>query len=686
MDWLHKAWAWLKHLPRALWLRLRALPRWGQGLLAAIVLVIGAVLIFLAQPNWNWARPLVASIASGKLHRPVRIDGNLRVHLFSFTPTATLGGLKVGQPDWGARTGLKPYLAEVDSVGVTAELMPVFIGRIVLPRLQVDRPNVQLYQDKDGRANWDFSNGTNKGKPTKLPPIKNFIINDGHLTMTSVQRKLTFTGTVNAHEKADAGGQAFALTGDGSLNNRKFELNATGGPLLNVRTSVPYPFDMAVRAGDTRITAKGKVLHPFNLGELGGAVTVSGSNLADLYYLTGLTLPNTPAYKIAANVTRNNRIYDIAGINGRVGGSDLEGTLKVDTSRNNRPYLTGDLRSRRLDFKDLGSLFGATSANAPQGASISATPTAATAARRLLPDATLDIERIRGMDAKVRYKALAVKASERLPLREVTLGVDLDHGLMILDPVEFSFPQGRLQGTARIDARNAVQQNSLDMRLTGLRVQDFIPNIGGSKPLEGILDARVKASGTGNSVHKAAASANGQLTLVMPSGTIRQSFAELMGINATKGLFQLLTKDPHETEIRCGVADFQIRNGIMQADNAVFDTGVTRVSGGGSINLNDESMKLVFKGKPKKFRLTRINAPIVIGGHLSAPKFGIDPGPAVIQGGLALALNTLLPFVSLDYAKDANCAGLMSDMQAKGTPTTTKVAVKKAAPAPPKNR
>ncbi len=668
VDWLRKTWAWLKHLPQALWLRLRTLPRWGQGLLAALVLIIGATLIFLAQPNWNWARPVVAAIASGKLHRPVRIDGNLRVHLFSLTPQATVFGLKVGQPDWGAKAGLKPYLAEVDAVAVTAELMPVFIGRIVLPRLQVERPNVQLYQDKDGRANWDFSDGRNKGKPTKLPPIRNFIINDGHLTMTSVQRKLTFTGTVNAHEKADTSGQAFALVGDGSLNNRKFELNATGGPLLNVRTSVPYPFDMAVRAGDTRITAKGRVLHPFNLGQLGGAVTVSGRNLADLYYLTGLTLPNTPAYKISANVTRNDRIYDIAGINGRVGGSDLEGTLKVDTSRNNRPYLTGDLRSRLLDFKDLGSLFGATSANAPQGAEISVTPTAKAAARRLLPDATLDIERVRGMDAKVHYRALAVKASERLPLRQVSLGVDIDHGLMVLDPVEFSFPQGRLQGTARIDARKAIQQNSLDMRLTGLRVQDFVPNISGSKPLEGILDARVKASGAGNSVHKAAASANGQLTLVMPRGTIRQSFAELMGVNATKGLFQLLTKDPHQTDVRCGVADFQIRNGVMQASNAVFDTGVTRVNGGGTINLNDESLKLVFKGKPKKFRLIRINAPIVIGGHLSAPKFGIDAGPVAVQGGLALALNTILPFVNIDYAKDANCAGLMSEMEAKGAP------------------
>lgn len=143
VDWLRKTWAWLKHLPQALWLRLRTLPRWGQGLLAALVLIIGATLIFLAQPNWNWARPVVAAIASGKLHRPVRIDGNLRVHLFSLTPQATVFGLKVGQPDWGAKAGLKPYLAEVDAVAVTAELMPVFIGRIVLPRLQVERPNVR---------------------------------------------------------------------------------------------------------------------------------------------------------------------------------------------------------------------------------------------------------------------------------------------------------------------------------------------------------------------------------------------------------------------------------------------------------------------------------------------------------------------------------------------------------------
>ncbi|MBW8734218.1 MAG: AsmA family protein [Asticcacaulis sp.] len=577
--------------------------------------------------NWDWFRPPLAKILSEKLHRPVRIDGHLRVHLLSWTPTATLEGLKIGEPDWAPRQNM----AEVGAITVKAELMPLFIGRVVLPRFEVDHPVVFLYQDKSGRANWDFSNGTDTGKPTKLPPIKNFIIKDGHLTMTSLQRKLRMTATVNANETANGGGQPFAMIGTGTLNGAAFDLKATGGALLNVHTDRPYPFDMRVAAGDTVITAKGRVLHPFNLGQLDGAITMKGSDLADLYYLTGLALPNTPAYTLSASVARDDRTYRVTRINGRVGHSDLEGALTVAIARSGRPNLTGDLRSSKLDFKDLGSMFGATAANTPSKPRLTAAPQATTG-RRLLPDASLDAERVRNMDARVRYRAASVIATPHLPLRAVSLGIKLDHGLLTLDPVDISFPQGHLIGTAAINARSAVQTNTVDMRLTGLNVQQLIARPGPA-PLEGVLDARLRATGSGNSVHKAAGSADGRMVVVMPGGMIRQSFAELMGIDATKGL---------------------------------------------SVNLNDESMKFTFKGKPKKFRLVRINAPIIIGGHLSAPTFGIDAGPAVVQGGIGALLSSVsapllaLPFINGGGQKDADCGALMAEAQAKGAPTTRK--------------
>ena len=670
--WARAAWAWLKALPRVIWDHLRRLPRVAQWSIGAALTLVVAIILFLANPNWDWARGFVSTIIAGRVHRPTRIDGHLRVHLFSFTPNATAGGLVIGQPDWAGSETQGQDLANIGSLAVTAELAPLFIGRIVLPRLQVDRPVVYLLADKDGRANWDFSNGANKGKPTKLPPIKNFIINEGHLTVINLQHRLQFTGTVDAHERADSGRSAFALTGDGDLNGKKFQMLASGGPLLNVRTSTPYPFNMTVMAGDTKITAKGRVLHPFDLGQVDAAMSISGRNLGDLYYLTSLTFPDTPAYHLTANVTRNVMVYDINRINGKIGGSDLEGKLKVDTRDHGRPNLTGNLSSRLLDFKDLGTLFGATAANAPTAPKMDMSPMAPQAARRLLPDVPLDVERVRGMDAKVHYRALSVHTSNGMPLNQVSLGITLDHGLMTLDPIDFIFPRGHLIGSARIDARNAVQQDSIDMRLTGLAVQDFAPKFAGASPIDGMVNARIKASGTGNTMHKAASSADGRLTIVMPGGTVRQSLAELMGVNATKGLFQLLTKDPHQTDVRCAIADFSVTNGVMQAQSIVFDTGVVQVNGTGSVNLNDESLRLKLQGKPKKFRLVHVDAPILIGGHLTAPKIGISADKAIVQGGLALVFHTLLPFIGTDYAKDANCGALLAEAKAEGTPLATR--------------
>lgn len=663
-------WAGLKGIGHVVWRRVRGLPHYVLWVVGILLALLVAIVLFLANPNWNWFKPTLTSILEGKLHRPVQIDGDLRVHLFRWTPDATVNGLKIGHPDWMPkdRQSARPRLAEAQKVAVTAELMPLFIGRIVLPRLEIDRPVLDLYQDAEGRANWDFSDGRVKGKPTKLPPIKDFIITDGQIVMTSLSRKLRFTGTMNAREKAGSGQQALQLTGDGSLNGRTFELDATGGALLNVRRSTPYPFDMRVRAGSTTLTAKGRVVRPFDLGQVEGAVTVEGRNLADLYYLTGLSLPDTPAYRLAAQVKRNDRVYDISGIDGRVGGSDLHGKLKIELRQDGRPYLTGDLHSRRLDFEDLGSLFGATKANAPVGVRIEADAADARTSRRLLPDASLDVNRVRGMDAKVTYRAASVKARPTLPLREVSLGVDLNKGLLILDPVQFTFPQGRLTGTARIDARQAEQTNAVDFTLQGLRVQDMVPEIQGGEPIEGLLHGRLKLTGNGASVHDAAAASNGEFTAVMPGGRIRQSLAELMGVNATKGLFLYLSKDPKETEVRCAVAHFEVQNGVMRAKSIVLDTGVVLVNGSGTVNLKDERLNLLLKGKPKKFRLVRVNVPLVVGGNLSAPSIGVKPGPALLQGGLAAALNSVVPFFGLDTAENANCAGLVSQAKAEGAP------------------
>jgi hypothetical protein len=136
--------------------------------------------------------------------------------------------------------------------------------------------------------------------------------------------------------------------------------------------------------------------------------------------------------------------------------------------------------------------------------------------------------------------------------------------------------------------------------------------------------ARAKLTGYGNSVHRAASTANGQVTLVSPKGQIRQAFAELLGVNASKGLLLLLSKDNRETSVRCAVADFSVKDGIMTSNQIVADTGVVLAKRQGHDRPAERALDLRIDGDSKKPRLVRLFIPITIKGPFMAPKVGLE--------------------------------------------------------------
>jgi uncharacterized protein involved in outer membrane biogenesis len=189
----------------------------------------------------------------------------------------------------------------------------------------------------------------------------------------------------------------------------------------------------------------------------------------------------------------------------------------------------------------------------------------------------------------------------------------------------------------------------------------------------------LKLTGRGDSVHKAAASANGDVTVVIPGGKVRRAFAELLGVNAGKGLSLLLSKNKGETNIRCAVADFAVRDGVMRAEDVVFDTDVVKVVGSGAVNLGPETLDLTLKGESKRFSFTHLLLPITIQGTLGAPAIGVQPAATVAQGAAAVALGAvftpfaaILPFVDPGLAKNADCAAIIN--QAHSGPASISVA------------
>lgn len=520
------------------------------GWTGAILMILAlAIAVLIAIWDWNWFRGPVERAASARLHRQVTIAGDLNADIWSWRPSATVDGIAIANPAWAG----KGKLGTIDRLRVRVRLVPLLWGKADVRVLAVERPRFDLLADAQGRKNWDFSDGRDK-EPMNLPPIQHFVIRDGRLTYLDAGRDVRFEGTINAREELGAANRGFELLGRGTINGAPFRAEVTGGPLLNIERDRPYPFDAQISAGRTFVTAKGEVPKPFDLGRFHMDATARGPDLAELFPLTGIALPNTPPYNLKGRLIREELLWRVEGLGGRVGDSDLSGKASVDTA-NKRPFLRADLRSRSLDWDDLGAVFGAAPKAGP-GETASPEQTAVArkmvAQQRLLPDTPLDARRIRAMDADVTYKALSIRDTP-IKLRSGEVRVRLDNGLLRAQPVRLDLPRGRVEGGVSLNARTDVARTDVDLRLSNARLESLIPmQFQGGSPVTGPVVGRARLAGSGNSVHAAFASADGAVTVVAPDGEIRKAIAELLGVNVIKGLGLLDKKDT--TPIRCGVA------------------------------------------------------------------------------------------------------------------------------------
>ncbi len=643
-----------RHAP---WLRI---VRWA-GL--AFALLVIAPLVFILFADWNAMRGPIARAASGVMGREVTITGDLDVEPWSWEPLIVADGIRVANPAWAGEGDT----ITVKSVRVRVAWPALLVGRVRVTSLELDSPQFSFLREKSGRATWSFGRGDTGRRPLNIPPIREFRLKDGGLKIDDRKRSIVLEAQIMSDESATSGATPFRLSGEGRIDADKFQLEFTGASLVNVQRDRPYAFRADIRAGDTRVIAEGAIDQPFDLSRYSARIAATGPDLADLYRLIGVALPNTPPYALKTLLRRERPRYLLTEITGTVGDTDLSGTITVNAAID-RKFVDADLFSRALDFDDLAVVLGG-APNTARGESASARQRAMASHLagndRLLPDARLDLDRVRSLDAKLRYRARAVR-TEWLPLRAFALDLTLDHGVLVGDPISFSLPRGEIAGTARIDATHDVPDVDVDLRMTNARVEDFMAKSSQPGAITGALQARAKLRGQGRSLHQAASNASGQVSFVVPQGEIRRAFAELLGINVTRGLGLLLSGDREKTEIRCAVADFRARGGVLTARTVVLDTGVVVASGGGTINLDTEALDLKLEGEPKEPRLIRVMAPVEITGHLRSPRVGVDLAKAGAQTGVAAALAGLLapvaailPFVSAGLAEDANCAALL---------------------------
>ena len=137
----------------------------------------------------------------------------------------------------------------------------------------------------------------------------------------------------NATMTISTQGETLIIGGNGSYAGQPIVVRATGGAILALRKAgEPYPIDLQLDNGATRITLKGHIQDPLALKGADVTLTLSGPDMALLLPLTGIATPQTPPYNIGGHLDFQNGRVRFTGMNGRVGSSDLSGDIEVDPS------------------------------------------------------------------------------------------------------------------------------------------------------------------------------------------------------------------------------------------------------------------------------------------------------------------------------------------------------------------
>jgi uncharacterized protein involved in outer membrane biogenesis len=221
-----------------------------------------------------------------------------------------------------------------------------------------------------------------------------------------------------------------------------------------------------------------------------------------------------------------------------------------------------------------------------------------------------------------------------------------DHGELTIAPLSAEILGGNLSATIKIDARKEIPAVHLEVRISDMQLAQFAGRKPGPPAIEGSLAVKINLTGRGKSLHDAAASADGTLVASLPGGMVRDSLAELAGIDL-RGLGMLLTKDKKEVPVRCGIANFQAHNGTLTAKNLVLDTAPVLIAGEGFVHLETETLDLILRGYPKQVRFFQLRSPIVIHGTLKSPAIGIQ------------AHGSKMVLIDPGKAKDADCGSLL---------------------------
>ncbi|MFN7154346.1 MAG: AsmA family protein [Acidovorax sp.] len=585
-----------------------------------------------------------------------------------------------------------PTMVSIDRATASVQLWPLLARHLSMDTVSLQHPEIALARTADGANNWTFQPKDDEAPRSGWTfDVDRLVISDGLLAYADGVKDLDLQARVQTTEPVDAMGQtAVAKTPAASaasapnaapdaaaaastasapsssaaakdsgratpatyglrfqLEGRyaKAQVQGSGqaGHVISLRDKVvDYPLQIELTAGSVALAAEGILANPGALSGLDFDVALRGGSMSDLYAVTGLVLPSTPAFKTRGRLTGSlepeRAVWDYTDFRGNVGESDLQGSLKY-TSGKPRPRLTGTMTSNQLRLADLGPALGTDSPdNTHRGRD------RATGQRgKVLPDSNFAADRWNAMDMDIVFKGRHIIRPESLPLENLSTRAVMENAQLKLDPLTFGVAEGKIESQVTIDGRKAPLKAQIRGTVQGLQLSALFPKVELMKKSFGRMDGAIALESTGNSVAGLLGKGTGEMRLYVRDGTLSKQMLDLAALNVGSIIVGKLFGDTQEVHLRCAVADFTVVDGLATTRIVKMSTDDAVIEATGTINLGTEEMNLRIKPESLEWKFLSLRSPLYVKGTFGNPDIGVETGPLLLRAGAAVVAAVVAP-------------------------------------------
>jgi AsmA protein len=633
----------------------------GIGIVVVVLVITAIVLPRMVDPN-NYKQAIRTAVLK-ETGRELTIGGEINWTVFPWI------GLDLSDLELSNRSGFgdRPML-KVGEAGLSVKLMPLFKRKVEIGKVSLTDVSAYLRRNADGQTNWeDLSENQAKTQSTSSSEdrgldsflVSGIEISNANVTWNDAGQITELTG-FNLKATDIEPGRPFDLAGGFAVNLQPSQLVADiqfGGKVQSAANGSGYgiqglfisldgtqgpegkafALDMDVSAnadidfGSDRAALSDFVL-TFNglalngrlevtslSGEPGfaGRLSLAELNPRKLMQSLGLEAPLTgdegalSSLQAEMNFTGTANSANLLDLSGKLDQSSFKGFFKV--SDFSHPRLAFDFELDGLNLDDY----------------LTAGET---------EEADLTVEMFRGFSGggDVRIGSLVFAG---LTATDARMTISSDGKGIRLYPISAALYGGQHKGEVVIDASGSRPLLTTSQEFAGIRAEGLLRDLAGSGRLEGIGNFRLKVRTDLSNSRSTRESLSGDMGLSLRDGAI-VGINVMETIRTAKSLLgkqqasAAKTGEDEKTEFSELTMTGVIEQGIFKSDDLMMRSPLLKMTGKGSVNLVDETIKYLITPELTGAlegiagagldELAGVPIPVKLSGSLFEPDLSVD--------------------------------------------------------------